>query len=170
MRETKIVEIDSKTFKIIKLDAIAQFKLLANLIKLCGSTNAIKSVITQSYLLKLFKSDSADKPNQEELKAFAQMNETDIIANIINSILVNLDDASIDFILDKVFGKDSLGKDTVLYVNGVVESTIKDAFQLEIISDVIMLISLVKEVLLFNFNGAFDRAKKLNLMPLETNV
>jgi hypothetical protein len=168
MRETKIVEIDGKTFKIIKLDCVAQLKLLINIIKLCGSTNTIKSAITQNHLLRLFKINTNDKTNEAELQALIQMQEEDLIAHVISSILVNLDDVTIDFILNKVFGKDSLGKDTVLYVNGVVESTIKDAFQLEIISDVVMLISLLKEVILFTFNGAIDRAKKLELIPQQT--
>ncbi len=157
--ETKTIKIEELKFTITKLNAIEQLKLIRELCKLMADTKLIKSLVMQQLIQNVLKTGvEVNGVSKDELQAIAQIDTAELIANLVSSIVNGLDDFSMDYLINKCLEK-------VTFNNGAIETKVIDALAMGQISDVVMLVALLKEVLLFNFVGVIERAKKLKLIP-----
>lgn len=157
--ETKTIKVEQLKFTITKLGAIEQLKLIREICKLMADTKLIKSLVMQQLIQNVLRTGvEVDGVSQTELQAIAQVDTAELIANLSSSIINGLDDTSMDYLIAKCLDK-------VMFHNGILDTRVMDALEMGQISDVVVLLSLLKEVLTFNFAGVLERAKKLNLIP-----
>lgn len=143
-----------KEFLITPFPAVPALKLVVEILSLMSNTDVIKSVIMQQFVHNVLQTGvKVDGLDPAEFQAMLEMDSANFIANIINSIIHGLNDKRIDEILEKCLSN-------VLYLNGSERHNAYEALQYGMIQDFTVVIGLLKDVMMLNFAGAFDRAKK----------
>jgi len=158
MFENKTIKLDDngimKEFLITPLPIIPAFKLARELACLCADTSSVKSLMIQQYMHSLLQTGvNVEGVDLEAYKNMLEMDTVSIISQIAVNILNNLDDDKIDSLLPKVLSN-------VIYLNGTVKQTCIEAMNTGTLVDFTILFGLIKEVLMLNYGGSIERAKK----------
>ena len=159
MLETKKITLSDngvvKTFTISPLPALQALKLAREVMSLLSDTQLIKSVILKQMIHDVLDTGvKIEGFDQEAFNAMVQIDNTEMIANLITSIINGLNDENLETLIRKSLAN-------VIYHNGVAQSYATEAMDMEMIKDFTVIIALIKEVFVVNFAGAIDRIKKL---------
>ena len=157
MESKKVILNDSgvdKTFTLQPLSARHALFLVRELLPLLADTKLIKGVIMQQFIHNMLQTGvTVEGFNREEYEAFLKLDEAQIGASMITSIMTTLDDEKLDILLSKCLK-------SVIYHNGKSLMEGFDAYNADMITDFTLIIALVAEVFKLNFTGAITRLKK----------